>query len=502
MTSSRNATTNAQTLHAEALEALDRGRPRRALSAWHSLLLQERPAVEAHLEAAAAGLSRDPIAPLRRQALALARMLLAGDPGEAGVSRLGALLQGWGEICLPEVPSRALQHLERAWGCGRQQRLDAQLAGLYDRLGYHTGAQLLAEPAAPPEPWLQPPCAAQACLPCQKQASPADPPLQLTQLPQGRIWVPRQRNPWRLSHGVAVQDASGQWLTQLCRHYPWPWPACPHRQALEHLTIEHLRQAERDRPPAQHAAGPVLAVAELSAELFFHWQLELLPRLGRCWQAALQQWPDLRLWHNGGSPAYVRQALQRLGIRPERLLPASDHLQAELLLVPSFTSHFGRPAHANLTWLEQFWGIEQGTADAETRLWLGRGTSQRRPALAERLWQSQLGIPALLLRSVQQQWHQVAAAGTLIAPHGAAMANLLAARPSTTVIELVNPAYAPTYFDPLIQRRQLRHRRLEAAATPLPLQEWLYEGPGLYPIDLRPGASEAADTLAALDTSS
>ena len=41
------------------------------------------------------------------------------------------------------------------------------------------------------------------------------------------------------------------------------------------------------------------------------------------------------------------------------------------------------------------------------------------------------------------------------------MANLLAATPGTTVLELVNPAYQPSYFDGLIQRRQLRHQRLK-----------------------------------------
>ena len=97
---------------------------------------------------------------------------------------------------------------------------------------------------------------------------------------------------------------------------------------------------------------------------------------------------------------------------------------------------------------------------------------------------------------MSEQLAQLATATTVIAPHGAALANLLAATPETTVLELVNPAYQPSYFDGLIQRRQLRHQRLEAAATPLPLQEWLYEGPLSFPIDLRPGASVAAEALA------
>ncbi len=79
------------------------------------------------------------------------------------------------------------------------------------------------------------------------------------------------------------------------------------------------------------------------------------------------------------------------------------------------------------------------------------------------------------------------------------MSNLISAASHSTVIELVNPAYQPSYFDGLMRRRHLRHTRLKAKATPLPLQEWLYEGPLSYPIDLRPGSSEAAEFLATLN---
>lgn len=75
------------------------------------------------------------------------------------------------------------------------------------------------------------------------------------------------------------------------------------------------------------------------------------------------------------------------------------------------------------------------------------------------------------------------------------MANLLAATTGINLVELVNPAYHPPYFNSSIVRRRLHHRRLTAGATPSPLQEWLYEGPSLFPIDLRPGCSEAAEWL-------
>lgn len=510
--------------HRQALLDLEQGRPRQALGLWRQLLQRERPAVQAHLEAAAAALAADPLAPLRRQALTLLHGLLHGEPGEAEVAALGALLRDWGALCRSEAPGRALQHSERAWSCGPDPRLARQLAGLYRRMGFVTGAALLApepqqepqqEPTGPtdPEPWPALSCLAQACASCQDKPAPADRDLQLWSLPQGRCWLQRHTNPWGHSHGVAVQDAQGRYVAPLCRRYPWPWPACPHHDALEAEALCQLAWLEATPaaglPAAVPHSGPVLAVAELSGELYYHWMLELLPRLGRCWPQLLAQWPDLRLWHNGGSPPWVAESLARLGIGPERLIGAHQvpHLQAELLLVPGFASGFGQPAQASLAWLEAFWAVPPAAAlaahasaapdPAGPPLLLPRPLGPRRPVL---------GLPGTGLAHLPQgpvtgQLQAVAGAGRLVAPHGAAMANLLAAPAGATLLELANPAYRPPYFAPLVARRGLRHRVLDAAPTPWPLQELLYEGPLAFPIDLRPGCSPAAEALAAwLDT--
>ena len=81
----------------------------------------------------------------------------------------------------------------------------------------------------------------------------------------------------------------------------------------------------------------------------------------------------------------MRESIKKLGIAPERLLPASTHLQAETLIVPSFTAHFGVPAQASLDWLEQFWGLANTDAllPASGVCWLPRAKALRRPVLAE-----------------------------------------------------------------------------------------------------------------------
>jgi hypothetical protein len=179
-------------LHQQALADLDRARPRQALRAWRKLLLADAAAVEAHLAAAAATLAHDPLATLRRQALTLVAALQASEPGESEVVALGALLRNWGQLCRAEAPGRALQHWERAWGCGSDPALAQPLAALYRRLGFLEGATLMhpqAQAMGALEPWPASPCPAQACAPCGLAAPPADPPLQVWEVPGGRCWL-------------------------------------------------------------------------------------------------------------------------------------------------------------------------------------------------------------------------------------------------------------------------------------------------------------------------
>jgi len=310
--------------------ALDRGRPRDALRHWRSELQAEHSSIAPYLQAAAAGLSGDPLAPLRGQALKLLSSLRSGEPGEVEISQLGALLSGWGELCLSHAPGRAQEHFERAWACGPDPALAQQLANLYARQGMASGAHALAVPQPDLPPWPQPSCAGLHCQPCQQQLAStplaAEAALEIHSLAGGRIWI--ERNPrFGETHGLAVAAANGQLLAPLCRRYPGQWPGCSQAELRERQLLEQLAHGQPG--DTLQIRGSVLAVADLSAELHYHAQLELLPRLGRAWQALAPQIPELHLWHNGGDAPGLQQALAQLGVPPERLLSAQRHPQLQ-----------------------------------------------------------------------------------------------------------------------------------------------------------------------------
>jgi len=306
----------------------------------------------------------------------------------------------------------------------------------------------------------------------------------------GRIWLERHAGLGE-THGLAVADRHGVLHMPLCRRYPWQWSACSHAQTRLQQSLEQLAFAAPCTPPLQ-LDGPVLAVADLSAELHYHGHLELLPRLGRAWQQLQPQLPGLRLWHNAGAHRWLQQALVRLGVPAAAVIDGRrhPHLQASQLLVPSHPCPFGEPGPTSLAWLRNLWRTPVTKPANSTSLLLSRSPSQRRPLLQHDAWHRQLlnqgfhapspsATPAELLPSLEH-------CDRLVAAHGGAMANLLLLPPGSEVLELANPAYAPPYFTSLIRSGRLLHRRLSGDATPAVLQQLLYAGPLEWPIDLPP----------------
>lgn len=492
-------------IHQQACSDLQAGRPLQALRAWRQLLIAEPERIRTHLQQVAGQLDGDPLAAAKSQALALFDSLLRQEPGATEQRQLGALLLRLGQASLQELPPQAQLRFEQAWACSRLPEAAAALAGIYARQGLGEGAWALADPAAAPAlpPWQPLPCLPGSCQPCQQQLhtgtaaaadTAAEPGANPSVIAGGSIWVQRHTNPWRLSHGIGCADAHDDPLLPHCRLYPWPWAPCPHTARFAAASWERLLHHRASLGEPRQLAGTVLAVADLSAELYFHWLLETLPRLGRSWQQLQASAAPTWVWHNGTNQPRTREACQRLGIPAERILHAGTHpwIQADTLVVPPFSPFGGGDPH-QLAWLESFWAEPPpaGTpAPAPSRHYLPRGATNRRAVLKEPalIRQLQQDWPALQQQANQascaSQLAALRAAELVIAPHGGAMANLLAIPPGCELVELVNPAYTPPYFEALIRQRQARHRRVEGRPTPLPLQELLYEGPLSYPIEL------------------
>ncbi len=463
-----------------------------SLAELQQQVLIDAPQTEACIAAARASLPLDPLSQTRLQAINLIEQLLKHPPGATEATAFGRLLISWGEIFEQEAPQQALDLYEAAWSYAEGPELRCRLARLYGRQGLVDGAWALAPGPHPTGYWPRLSCSALSCINCQAQLHHSMPSIhgpggELLALANGQAWVQRHTNPWRHSHGVGIANKHGELQPSHCRAYPQGWAPCGHASEISSLSCAHLQYHQQGLPQPTHFSGAVLAVADLSAELYFHGLLELLPRIGRHWQQLQKTEAQLRLWHNGGSSVWIEEALQRLGIPANCVLHASKypHIKADNLLVPAFAGWFGSPSPSSLAWLQEFWAPKK-PLPSRGPIYLGRGAVSRRPVLGEQALVEMLnglGVQALAAGlAVAEQMAQLAATPLVVAAHGGAMANLLLASAGTQVLELSNPAYRPPYFACLQHHNKLSWASSPGKPTSLALQALLYVGPLCYPI--------------------
>lgn len=317
-------------------------------------------------------------------------------------------------------------------------------------------------------------------------------PFRLHRLPWGRIWIkPPSSDPWRNTLAVGVVDHAGVPLEPLCRRYPLGGSGCLYPYAL---------------PPPQPAGpplkvdGPVLAVAELSAEVFYHQLLELIPRLGLSLERiSPEERGRLHLWHNAGQPALLKSLGIDRFIPEEHWIAACDHphLQAMELIVPDWLSPFGEPSARSINWLrEQLLPLDSQDVHGDRWIWLGRAPSLRRPVWGEANLLSALASAGVPLEHVNlhtmelvDQAATLAASRVVVAPHGSAMANLVFCGAGTIVVELYQRRYQPHYFDSISTSRRLRHIRVEQPQVPPTMYgELFFDAPISEPIVLDPSS--------------
>lgn len=209
-----------------------------------------------------------------------------------------------------------------------------------------------------------------------------------------------------------------------------------------HLLAESAYEHFRSSPPRlrlqrpRRLQGRHMALLNQFWENHFHWLVDTLPRASLL---PLGEEPETRIIVPAGITGTQIEALAMIGIPRERLVPFDHpHLQVDELIFPSFVGQPGYlPRWAASSLREQL--SPQGPR-AGRRLWVSRASATRRRLSNE-------GAVIELLdsygfepfqpeeHSLAEQLRTFGSADVIVAPHGAGLANMVAAR-DATVIEL------------------------------------------------------------------
>ncbi|MEG4805514.1 tetratricopeptide repeat protein [Microcoleus sp. ARI1-B5] len=318
------------------------------------------------------------------------------------------------------------------------------------------------------------------CRLSNSQPIPVDAPKTfVAQIPDGRVWIVPQQNYWLICKAIAVITPDNYLLADVSRDYPGLLPGCEKHDVRKH-SVFNLESF----PPLKQIDGSVVVLSGLSGNVYFHWMVDVLPRI----ELLRQSGRDLAQidWFvvNSCQHEFQRESLRILGIPEEKVLESDriPHLQATELIVPSFAGYLGWPSGWAIDFLRREFlkGIVP-QASYPKRIYISRSKARYRRVLNEEdvvevLEQS--GFVSILPESMSlaEQIAHFERAEVIVAAHGSGLTNTIFCRRGTKVIELMSPHYISHYYWGISQYLQLEHYFLAGEAFECyPIRQLMYQ---------------------------
>jgi capsular polysaccharide biosynthesis protein len=203
-------------------------------------------------------------------------------------------------------------------------------------------------------------------------------------------------------------------------------------------------------PKLQHHQKNAAVLSAAGGDNYFHWMFDVLPRLHLLEASRFKFDIDCYLV-NGIHYAFQQQTLAFLNMPTEKIVCTDEnfHCQYEQLLVPSLPGITGATTMFQCKFLRKAFLPSPGTNSPTKRIYISRRDATTRrilneDALVERLNQLDFQIVSMDGRSVVEQASLFHSAQIIVAPHGAALTNLVFCHPTCKVLEI----FAPGYLNP------------------------------------------------------
>lgn len=352
----------------------------------------------------------------------------------------------------------------------------------------------------------------------QKETAVDSPETFVAKLPNGRAWVVPQKNSWMICNAIAIINQDNQLLPELSREYPGELPGCENQHSTQH---RFLNLEPEELPPLEQIDGLVAVLAGLSGNVYFHWMVDILPRVEILLSSGVNLEEIDWFLVNSCQQSFQRETLKALGIPDSKILESDRHpyIQAKQLIVPSFPGYLGWLSPRGLKFLRLVFfkdfshkhdlhnyttktvlsGIQNLSNHAKNlsqtgvslserkyypeRIYISRSKCSYRRVINEenvREILSGFGFVSVLLESMNldEQIALFARAKVIVSPHGSGLTNIMFCEPGTKVIELVSPNYIRHYYWAISQQLNLEHYYVTGESfNCAPIRELMYQNP-------------------------
>ncbi|MBO0348031.1 glycosyltransferase family 61 protein [Phormidium pseudopriestleyi FRX01] len=209
-------------------------------------------------------------------------------------------------------------------------------------------------------------------------------------------------------------------------------------------------------PSVEKIDGTVGLLSAPLGQVYFHWMLNVLPRLD-----LLRKGPGSfdeidKFLVNGISHPFERETLIHLGIPESKIIESNryPHIKAQTLLVPSIP---GKPGNVIPLWTCEFLRkefLDETLLEDSTRperLYITRSKATHRRVINETeivayLKNHEFQTVELESIPLSEQILLFSLAKVIVAPHGGGLTNVVFCKPGTKIIELFSPNYVNGCF--------------------------------------------------------
>ncbi|MFD2515646.1 glycosyltransferase family 61 protein [Pontibacter locisalis] len=217
--------------------------------------------------------------------------------------------------------------------------------------------------------------------------------------------------------------------------------------------------------------GCAVVVAVPWGSVYYHWMVDVLPRLELVKEAGLFENID-HLVINEVQKDFQLVVLNKIGIPLSKTIQVKDiwntHYQFDQLIVPSFVSEPNRSDLLTILSIEKhFPSLETNSRieDLPKKIYLGRTKANNRKLLNE----SDI-LPFLMMHgfeeifpenhTVSEQAEIFRNAQIIVGVHGSALTNIVFCKPDTTVFDIAAPEWINNCFQDICELKKLHYIRI------------------------------------------
>ncbi len=214
-------------------------------------------------------------------------------------------------------------------------------------------------------------------------------------------------------------------------------------------------------PKCKHVNASVCVLLSQGHENYYHWMYDILPMFELLKLSGL----SAELFLVDAIQPFQLESLQMLGIKKEQIIQCRKnmHIKARTMIIPFMRGHCSKWSYEFLR--RSFPPDAAKNANSHRRIYITRAGNKRRRVINESDVENTLkarGFHTISCDnlSFQEQISIFSGAEAVIAPHGAALSNLVFCKPGTRVFELFSPQYVNVCYWAVCAHAELKYHYL------------------------------------------